>query len=288
MTDWNEIRTAATVARLGTVSAAAETLSVHRATVTRHIDQLEKTLGAKLFQRHGRGFTPTELGEELLRIANATDAQIGELQRRARGQSGELSGEFVVTSVDVLSFFVLPLIDTFRDRHPSVTVRYVASDTVLKLEYGEADAAFRVGPKPGDPDNVVRRIGTLEMGVYATRCYTTRHGIPEGEAELAAHRFAGPLSSTPKAPFVEWIRQRVPPDAIALTSSSIALLWSAVLTGNCIGFLPSTVTEGRPDLVEVFAPRAEWAEPIWIVTHVDLHRSPKVQAFLNVAKARQD
>ena len=40
MDDWDQIRTAAQVARLGTVSAAAETLGVHRATVTRHIDSL--------------------------------------------------------------------------------------------------------------------------------------------------------------------------------------------------------------------------------------------------------
>ena len=44
--NWDEIRTAFHVARLGTVSAAAEALGVHHATVIRHIDALEKRLEA--------------------------------------------------------------------------------------------------------------------------------------------------------------------------------------------------------------------------------------------------
>ncbi|MCG8540561.1 MAG: LysR family transcriptional regulator, partial [Clostridia bacterium] len=69
MDNWNEIRTAACVARMGQISGAAEALGIHRATVHRHIDMLEASLGAKLFLRHAKGFTPTELGLELLRVA---------------------------------------------------------------------------------------------------------------------------------------------------------------------------------------------------------------------------
>ena len=55
MDSWDEIRTAFHVARMGTVSGAADVLGVHHATVIRHIDALEGRLGAKLFQRHARG-----------------------------------------------------------------------------------------------------------------------------------------------------------------------------------------------------------------------------------------
>ena len=58
MDGWDEIRTAYHVARVGTVSGAAEVLGVHHATVIRHIDALEEKLGVKLFQRHARGYTP--------------------------------------------------------------------------------------------------------------------------------------------------------------------------------------------------------------------------------------
>ena len=58
MDNWDEIRTAYQVARIGTVSGAAEALGVHHATVIRHIDALETRLGVKLFQRHARGILP--------------------------------------------------------------------------------------------------------------------------------------------------------------------------------------------------------------------------------------
>ena len=66
---WTEIRTAAQVARLGRVSAAAEALGMHHSSVIRHIDLLEERLHTRLFQRHARGYTPTEAAEELLRTA---------------------------------------------------------------------------------------------------------------------------------------------------------------------------------------------------------------------------
>ena len=61
MQNWDEVRTAFHVARLGTVSGAADVLGVHHATVIRHIDALEQRLGVKLFQRHARGYTATQL-----------------------------------------------------------------------------------------------------------------------------------------------------------------------------------------------------------------------------------
>jgi DNA-binding transcriptional LysR family regulator len=55
MDKWTEIKTAYQVARLGTVSAAADVLGVHRATVIRHIDTLEAELGARVFLRNKTG-----------------------------------------------------------------------------------------------------------------------------------------------------------------------------------------------------------------------------------------
>ena len=269
MKNWDEIRTAAQVARLGTISAAAEVLGVHRATVTRHIDALEAVLGAKLFQRHARGFSPTELGRELLRIADATDAQFGELFRLARGGMDDLTGVFTLTCVDVLVPTILPIIAAFQTGYPGMKVHLISSDRVLKLEYGEADIAFRIGPKPDHPDNVVLPVQLLPVGLYG----------PTANAD----RFVGPGPHAPPTPYFRWLSENVPPEKVVITSDSIAALWAAVRAGCAAGFMPRAMAEGA-DLVEVMAPRDEWREPIWAVTHVDLHRSAKVQAFVQVMK----
>jgi DNA-binding transcriptional LysR family regulator len=52
------------------------------------------------------------------------------------------------------------------------------------------------------------------------------------------------------------------------------------LAGLGIGFHFAPDARLNPDLVEIMAPIPEWESPLWIVTHVDLHRTLKVQSFV--------
>ncbi|TAG12611.1 MAG: LysR family transcriptional regulator, partial [Rhodobacterales bacterium] len=63
-----------------------------------------------------------------------------------------------------------------------------------------------------------------------------------------------------------------------------AALEAAVRHGAGIGFISAFRGAEDPDLVEVLPPRPEWEAPLRIVTHVDLHRTRKVQAFLSHLK----
>jgi DNA-binding transcriptional LysR family regulator len=284
MDNWNEIRTAACVARCGTISKAADELGVHRATINRHIDALEAQLGGKLFQRHPRGFTPTELGREMLRIADATDEQFAQLKRIANRTSDELSGEFIVTSIDALANSILPMLADFHAEHPQVTTHFHSSNALVKLEYGEAHIAFRAGPKPQEPDNVVMPFVEIPVGLYASKKYVARHGKPENKDDFLNHLFVGTKIDNPRAPALKWLVDNVPHKAIAFTSNHIQINNRAVLLGNGIGFLTTIEANEDEDLVEIMPPRAEWLTRSWALTHVDLHRSPKVQAFLKIMK----
>ncbi len=148
MQNWDEVRTAFQVARMGTVSGAAEVLGVHHATVIRHIDALEKHLGVKLFQRHARGYTPTEAGTDLLRVAQATEDQFGQLVSRIKGQGATVSGDLVVTSLAALAPRIAPLLVAFQEEYSTVVVRYLTGDRLFRLEYGEAHVAIRAGAAP--------------------------------------------------------------------------------------------------------------------------------------------
>jgi len=86
MDKWTELRTAHQVAKLGTVSAAAQTLGLHRATINRHIDLLEAEIGGKIFIRHARGYTLTEIGQDVLRVAHKTEELINDLAGRVQGE----------------------------------------------------------------------------------------------------------------------------------------------------------------------------------------------------------
>ncbi|MBK0327559.1 LysR family transcriptional regulator [Rhodobacteraceae bacterium F11138] len=285
MENWDEVRTAYQVARVGTVSGAAEVLGVHHATVIRHIDAIEARLGVKLFQRHARGYTATEAGSDLLRVAQATEDQFNQLVGRLRGQGDAVSGELVVTSLVALSPLMVPVLTGFQRDHPDLLVRYLTGDRLFRLEYGEAHVAIRAGSVPEQPDNVVQPFVKMGVGLYASKSYAQSHGIPSGVAEFADHRFVGHDDESNRAPFFRWMRETVPPEALTFRASSGAANEHAVLAGAGIGFLPVWMAAGRDDLVQVMAPQENWSSSLWLVTHVDLHRSTKVQSFTRYLKA---
>lgn len=280
MENWDEIRTAFQVARLGTVSGAAEVLGVHHATVIRHIDALEKRLGVKLFQRHARGYTPTESGRDLLAVAQTTEEQFAHLVSRIKGQGETVAGELVVTSIAGLADLLTPVMVSFQEKFPEVRVRFLTDMRVFRLDYGEAHVAIRAGTAPEEPDNVVQPLTRMQAGLYASRSYVQKHGRPASEAEFAGHRFVCTDAEVTRAPFHRWLRATVQPDQITYAATEIAALEQAVRQGAGIGFMMSIRATEDPDLVEILPPRPEWESQLRIVTHVDLHRTRKVQAFL--------
>ena len=280
MEHWDEVRTAYQVARQGTVSGAAEVLGVHHATVIRHIDALEGRLGVKLFQRHARGYTPTESGEDLARVAQTTEDQLQQLVGRIRGRGADVSGELMVTSIVELSNFLVPVLADFKEGYPGVVVRYLTDSRVFRLEYGEAHVAIRAGSAPDEPDNVVQPLMRLRIGLFASKSYVAKHGLPNEDSDLADHAFVGNDNPDSRAPFEVWLRSKVPYERVVFRATDTYSMIRAVRSGAGIGFMPVAEGAADPDLVEVIPSKEEWTAPLWLVTHVDLHRTAKVQALL--------
>lgn len=285
MPSWDEIRTAFQVARLGTVSGAAEALGVHHATVIRHIDSLEGQLGAKLFQRHARGYTPTEAGRELLEAAQDAEDRFGQLLGRIKGRGDGVSGDLVVTSLPALAPYLAPVLAEFQLRHPSVSVRYLTAERLFRLEYGEAHVAIRAGvAPPSQPDNVVQPFVRLRLHLVASETYLARHGIPETEEDFARHRYVGGDDEQSRAPYNKWLAALAPRERTTFRVADNGAMLDAIVAGAGMGFASVLDSRRHPNLREVLPPRDEWTVPHWLVTHVDLHRTPKVQAILSLLK----
>jgi DNA-binding transcriptional LysR family regulator len=287
MENWDEIRTALHVAKCGTVSGAAAEMGVHHATVIRHIDALEARLGSKLFQRHARGYTPTEAGRDLLAVAQTTQDQFAQLSSRIKGHGGSISGDLVVTSIVELSPYLTPALAEFQTLHPNVNVRFLTGGRLFRLEYGEAHLAVRAmrqGTRPDQPDNVVQPFARTTTHLVATKTYLDRYGVPQSEAELAQHRFVGLESAT--APFHEWLTELVPADRLMFRVDDSAAMRDAILAGAGIGFMASYQIALHPELQVIIPSRPHWATDFLLITHVDLHRTAKVQAALAFLKAK--
>lgn len=286
---WTEIRTAAEVARLGRVSAAAGTLGMHHSSVIRHIDALESQLGAKLFQRNARGYTPTEAGKDLMRTATEISDQLDQMMARIETSRDEVSGHLMLTVVPGLTDILLPLLQRYSARHPQVQISFSADKRTYEMARGEAHVALRAGVRPSQPDYVVSHVFDWTHCLCASATYIARHGRPDGPQDLANHRLIGGEENYAGAGFNLWLEQQAPQEAFILRTAQSAAAYQAIISGLGIGFLPR-VTKGR-DMIDLFPDLANegWKAPVWMVTHTDLHRSPKVQSLTRfiLEEARQ-
>lgn len=287
MDHWNELRTALMLARHGTVSAAAKALGVHRATVNRHIDALEQSFGLPLFQRHARGYTPTETGQHMLEVTDRADDMFRDLIGKSRGRAGRLSGRLIVTALSRFAPLLMPAIAAFQRNQPEIALEFIAGSQLSRLELGEAHVAFRAGPKPETLDYVVQLYGEFGFGLYVAKDYVDRHGMPD-PAALKAHRFVGSVSNASPLPYARWMAETVSPEQLVLCTQSQSVQAAAVCEGLGLGFLPEFEAKGDARLLPVMPPRADWNAALWIVTHVDLHRTQKVQEFLKTVRATRD
>ena len=279
---WDELRTALHVARAGTVSGAAATLRVHHATVIRHIDALEDRVSVKLFQRHAKGYTPTEAGRALFETAAETEKRFEQLATRLQDMQEGISGQMIITTIPELSTLLLPAIAQMMRQYPTLKPCLRTEARVLRLEYGEAHVAIRAGAKPQDPDNVVQSLGALSVALYASAEYIDTKGEAASDTALQSHDFIASGDRDSPAPYDHWLTKHG--GRVVLHSNDHATRLAAIKAGLGMGFLP--LAQGQAEgLHQVMPARADWGTPLWIVTHVDLHRSPKVQACTRLLRA---
>jgi DNA-binding transcriptional LysR family regulator len=194
-----------------------------------------------------------------------------------------VTGELIVTSLDALSPLLIPSMAQFLTGHPDLRVRLITDQRLFRLEYGEAHVAIRAGSLPDQPDNVVQPFFTQTLRMVASPAYVARFGTLTA-ANIADHRFIGATEDTPRAPYFRWLHDTVPPSAIYFRATSMMASKAAVRAGIGIGFVADWDRDGTEDLVEMLPPLEDWSAKIWLVTHMDLHRTAKVQTFVRFLK----
>lgn len=178
---------------------------------------------------------------------------------------------------------IAPAFASFRQKYPEISLRLLTGTRLFRLEYGEAHVAIRAGAAPDHPDNVVQKFITKNVGLYAAQSYVDHYGIPHTLRDFGNHGFVGEDGPS-GAPFLKWIEDNVPTHNIIFRVSDHRIMEDAVQAGVGIGFLPKDQAQDMADMVEVLPAKEEWRVPLWLVTHMDLHRTAKLQAFLNHMK----
>ncbi|MBX9751681.1 MAG: LysR family transcriptional regulator [Roseococcus sp.] len=180
------------VAEAGGLTAAEAQLSMERSTISRHLQALERQLGATLCHRGPAGFELTEFGRVALKVAIAAgdtlDMARNELDRARNAVSGDLYLGVADNCISNPRSQVHRAVAAFREQAPNVTL-HVSIAPSVDLQEGLLSRRLNIAITGLAAGQVAMRHHALfseEMRLYV--------GLPQGGAapsveELAARRF---------------------------------------------------------------------------------------------------
>jgi DNA-binding transcriptional LysR family regulator len=279
MLEWDHLRVVLAVHRARSMQSAAQLLEVDRATVLRRLDALEARLGARLFDRRRDGCVLTRAGLEIIATVEGIEQAMTALEHRVHGDDRRAEGVVTVTVPEFFAVKVLvPALPRLRTAHPGLTIEMRSGHGFLNLARGEADIALR-NRRPDHNSLVSRRVGTVAIGLYASRAYADARGLPPGD-DYAGHDLALFDESLAGMPGAGWIEARIAGARIAMRSNEILPLLAAARAGAGIACLPAIAALGEPDLVPV-APGIIGRPDIFLITHRDLRRRARVRVVFD-------
>ncbi|MDQ2095893.1 LysR family transcriptional regulator [Rhodalgimonas zhirmunskyi] len=275
--DWALVQAFLAVAEAGSLSGAARALGRSQPTLGRQVKALEDQLGLRLFQRHPKGLSLSPGGEGLLSPARAMGDAMGEIALYAAGHEAGAAGTVRITASEMVSHYLLPsILVQLRQEAPEIEIELVASDTTENLLYREADIALRMY-EPRQLDLVARRLGEIEIGVFAAKSYLARRGWPAGPDDLSQHDLVGYDRS-------ELILRGMREGGIEMRREDFALrcdgqviYWELVRAGGGIGFGQVPIAEGDPLIARLELGSPMPTLPLWIAAHREMRHAPRVR-----------
>jgi DNA-binding transcriptional LysR family regulator len=283
MFDWDDLRPFLAVARTGTTLAAARGLGISQPTVVRRIAALEQATGATLFERRRTGYVLTDLGHEIVPLAEAAESAAAAIAEALAARSRHLAGTVRVTAPEPLAnAFLGPVAAAFRRNHPDVEVQLLISDEFLDLAKGEADVALRATINGLDNSDLVGRlVATAPWAVYCSRAYAEQSGRPRGIEDLAGHSILGSESAPGAFPAMLWLEETAPEAKVAWRSNSLASLQSAARAGLGLTALPCLLGRTDADLVKCFDAAIAKRPEIWVLAAPAARRRRHIRAFID-------
>ena len=151
-----QLRYFTVVAKLGSISQAAQELYIAQPALTRQIQKLEEDLGVLLLERTGRGVKLTDAGAQFLVDADKLldDANIARERatRASRGECGNISLALPVIQNAAPS--ITELLKKFKKEapHVGITLHHLISEVQLaRIAEGQLDAGFLLFRPQNDP-----------------------------------------------------------------------------------------------------------------------------------------
>lgn len=278
-----DLETFVEVARLGGIAAAARFQGISAATASHRITKLEQALKLTLFHRNSRSFSVTDEGQVFLERVETILEDLHQAELDASGGETSLRGHLRVTmSPWILSRYILPKLQTFRDAHPDLSVEFLAADRYVSMVEEGQDCAIRIGHLE-DSALIAKKICDNDRLIAAAPSFLERFGVPKTIDDLDDLTWIclpwlkrWPIKVTGRK------QSHVSANHTLLVSSSDTMR-EAVVQGLGIAVksrLAVTTELAAGQLVEILPGTLSPAEaPIWYMTSSDARAGRKTKAF---------
>ncbi len=279
--DWNLYRSFLAVLQEGSLSGAARALAVTQPTIARHIEALEKAVGLELFVRSQRGLAATEAALELRPYAESLAAMAAAMVRAASGQGAAVKGTVRVSASEIVGTEILPTVfSSLMAQHPELQIELVVSNAVDNLLRRDADIAVRM-VEPEHEALVVKRIGSVTVGLHAHRRYLERAGVPRNLDSLKNHTVIGFDRETPAIRSMRRRARGAEQIRFAFRTDSDVAQFMAIKAGLGIGICQVPLARRDPNLRRVLAGLLDLKLGVWAVMHENLRSTPRCRVVFD-------
>lgn len=274
--DWNGVRDFLAIVEAGSLSRAAVGQRVSQATLSRRLAAFERDLGVQLLIRGPRHLELTDAGQRILDSARRMSKDAIEVSNAALDSGRELVGTVRISTTEAFSsLWLAEQLHEFTALYPGICVELIADNQLSDLLGRDADIAIRL-LQPTQQDLIARRVGTLRIGMFASRHYIERNGNPRKQSELGSHRV---VAISGRRQFAADIETRLGDGNIVLRVRNIQVALVAIQAGIGIGPLYRFVGDDEVNLARVLEDEPEIEMDVWLTVLPDVNENARVRAL---------
>ena len=279
--NWDLYRSFLSVMQQGTLSGAARSLGLTQPTLGRHIEALEQYLGLPLFTRSPQGLIPTQAAQDLLPHVTAMALSADALIRQASGEASEDRGTIRLTASHVMGAEVLPpILTAFAEAHPKIEIELVLSNKTEDLLRREVDIAVRM-VRPQQAALIARRLGSIQIGFFATRTYIEQAGMPATIWDFLSHRLIGYDRDPFASDAIESLGIKAERGMFRLRTDNDLAALAALRAGFGIGGCQWSLGALDPNLIPIL-PQIVLADlEVWVAMHEDQAASRRMRLLFD-------
>lgn len=178
-----------TIARAGSLRAAAVLLGVGAPAVSQHLKRFEEEIGVALFTRTTRSVELTAAGRLLLAEAEPAFGALAGAIEGARGAGQARKGVIRLTLPwSAYKIAIAPRLRAFQEAYPEVCLELSFEEALVDVVSEGFHAGIRLGDRLAPGMVAVPLTGPLKAAYSAAPSYLTLHGRPRHPRDLLEHR----------------------------------------------------------------------------------------------------